>query len=66
MCRWLKVQAHLKSYHEDLQLALEASSLYHQADSILSAIRHVVNSPSTTKTSPIVIMKVAQEVEWVG
>ena len=46
MGRWLKVQAHLKTYHEDLQLALEASSLYHQADSILSAIHNVVRSPS--------------------
>ncbi|XP_023652020.2 spectrin beta chain, non-erythrocytic 2 isoform X4 [Paramormyrops kingsleyae] len=35
---WLKVQTLLKDYHESLQLALEVSSIYQQADSILCAI----------------------------
>ncbi|XP_048863767.1 uncharacterized protein LOC125738638 isoform X2 [Brienomyrus brachyistius] len=35
---WLKVQTLLKDYHESLQLALEVSSFYQQADSILCAI----------------------------
>ncbi|KAG7492851.1 hypothetical protein MATL_G00019460 [Megalops atlanticus] len=35
---WLKVQSLLKDYHENLQLALEVSSFYQQADNIISAI----------------------------
>lgn len=42
MCRWLKVQAHLKNYHENLQLALEVSSFYQQADNTLFAINNMV------------------------
>ncbi|KAJ8264211.1 hypothetical protein GJAV_G00146520 [Gymnothorax javanicus] len=37
---WLKVQSLLKDYHENLQLALEVSSFYQQADNIISAINH--------------------------
>ncbi|XP_064174005.1 uncharacterized protein LOC135245101 isoform X7 [Anguilla rostrata] len=35
---WLKVQSLLKDYHKNLQLALEVSSFYQQADNIISAI----------------------------
>ncbi|KAJ8361429.1 hypothetical protein SKAU_G00179540 [Synaphobranchus kaupii] len=35
---WLKVQSLLKDYHETLQLALEVSSFYQQADNIICAI----------------------------
>ncbi|XP_029107275.1 uncharacterized protein mymx isoform X3 [Scleropages formosus] len=35
---WLKVQTLLRDYHESLQLALEVSSFYQQADSVLAAI----------------------------
>lgn len=42
MCRWLKVQSHLKTYHENLQLALEVSSIYQQADNTLFAINNMV------------------------
>ncbi|XP_066552612.1 spectrin beta chain, non-erythrocytic 1 isoform X5 [Amia ocellicauda] len=35
---WLKVQSLLKDYHENLQLALEVSSFYQQADNIIRAI----------------------------
>ncbi|KAL4641337.1 hypothetical protein GN956_G11502 [Arapaima gigas] len=45
---WLKVQTLLKDYHESLQLALEVSSFYQQADSILAAISDKVNVPSVT------------------
>lgn len=40
--RWLKVQAHLKNYHENLQLALEVSSFYQQADNTMFAIDNMV------------------------
>lgn len=42
MCRWLKVQSLLKNYHENLQLALEVSSFYQQADNTLFAINNMV------------------------
>ncbi|XP_028845378.1 uncharacterized protein mymx isoform X2 [Denticeps clupeoides] len=35
---WLKVQSALKDYHKKLQVALEMSSFYQQADSILSVV----------------------------
>ncbi|XP_067465754.1 uncharacterized protein [Thunnus thynnus] len=38
---WLKVQSHLKNYHENLQLALEVSSFYQQADNTLFAINNM-------------------------
>lgn len=44
-CRWLKVQSHLKTYHENLQLALEVSSIYQQADNTLFAINNMVQFP---------------------
>ncbi|XP_026211055.1 uncharacterized protein LOC113158924 isoform X3 [Anabas testudineus] len=38
---WLKVQSHLKNCHENLQLALEVSSFYQQADNTLFAINNM-------------------------
>ncbi|XP_045069855.1 uncharacterized protein LOC121561532 [Coregonus clupeaformis] len=38
---WLKVHSLLKDYHENLQLALEVSSFYQQADNTLSAIKNM-------------------------
>ncbi|KAM4607673.1 uncharacterized protein mymx isoform 2-T2 [Polymixia lowei] len=46
---WLKVQSHLKDYHENLQLALEVSSFYQQADNTLFAINNMSKSISTCK-----------------
>ncbi|XP_029926849.1 uncharacterized protein mymx isoform X2 [Myripristis murdjan] len=46
---WLKVQSHLKNYHENLQLALEVSSFYQQADNILFAINSMRKSMSASK-----------------
>ncbi|KAK2824072.1 hypothetical protein Q5P01_021247 [Channa striata] len=46
---WLKVQSHLKNYHENLQLALEVSSFYQQADNTLSAINKMRESISAAK-----------------
>uniref|UniRef100_UPI0037E6FFC5 spectrin alpha chain-like n=1 Tax=Semicossyphus pulcher TaxID=241346 RepID=UPI0037E6FFC5 len=46
---WLKVQSHLKNYHENLQLALEVSSFYQQADNTLSAINNMKKSTSASK-----------------
>ncbi|XP_055083243.1 uncharacterized protein LOC117382198 isoform X2 [Periophthalmus magnuspinnatus] len=46
---WLKVQAHLKNYHENLQLALEVSSFYQQADNILLAIHNMRKGVSASK-----------------
>lgn len=43
--RWLKVQSHLKNCHENLQLALEVSSFYQQADNTLFAINNMVKFP---------------------
>ncbi|XP_074531898.1 uncharacterized protein mymx isoform X2 [Halichoeres trimaculatus] len=44
---WLKVQTHLKHYHENLQLALEVSSIHQQADNTLFAINNMKTiSPS--------------------
>ena len=40
--RWLKVQYLLKDFHENLQLALEVSSFYQQADNIMCAINNMV------------------------
>lgn len=45
LCRWLKVQSHLKNCHENLQLALEVSSFYQQADNTLFAINNMVKFP---------------------
>uniref|UniRef100_A0A3B4AMY4 Uncharacterized protein n=1 Tax=Periophthalmus magnuspinnatus TaxID=409849 RepID=A0A3B4AMY4_9GOBI len=47
--KWLKVQAHLKNYHENLQLALEVSSFYQQADNILLAIHNMRKGVSASK-----------------
>ncbi|XP_029962770.1 uncharacterized protein mymx isoform X3 [Salarias fasciatus] len=41
---WLKVQSHLKNYHENLHVALEVSSFYQQADNILFAINNMKKS----------------------
>ncbi|XP_071392046.1 spectrin beta chain, non-erythrocytic 5-like [Centroberyx affinis] len=46
---WLKVQSHLKNYHENLQLALEVSSFYQQADNTLFAINNMRKSISASK-----------------
>ncbi|XP_031139979.1 uncharacterized protein LOC116039359 isoform X2 [Sander lucioperca] len=46
---WLKVQSHLKNYHENLQLALEVSSFYQQADNTLFAINNMRKSISAAK-----------------
>ncbi|XP_034096924.1 spectrin beta chain, non-erythrocytic 1 isoform X8 [Gymnodraco acuticeps] len=46
---WLKVQSHLKNYHENLQLALEVSSFYQQADDTLLAINNMRKSTSESK-----------------
>ncbi|XP_041803637.1 uncharacterized protein LOC121613964 isoform X2 [Chelmon rostratus] len=43
---WLRVQSHLKNYHENLQLALEVSSFYQQADNTLFAISNMRESIS--------------------
>ncbi|XP_050932499.1 spectrin beta chain, non-erythrocytic 5 isoform X6 [Lates calcarifer] len=45
---WLKVQSHLKNYHENLQLALEVSSFYQQADNTLFAINNMRKSLSAS------------------
>ncbi|KAM3930646.1 uncharacterized protein RB166_004169 isoform 2-T2 [Leptodactylus fuscus] len=36
---WLRLQTALHEYHQSLQLALEAASLWHQADAILRAMQ---------------------------
>nr|XP_043901176.1 uncharacterized protein LOC122781535 isoform X3 [Solea senegalensis] len=46
---WLSVQSHLKNYHENLQLALEVSSFYQQADNILFAINSMRKSISASE-----------------
>uniref|UniRef100_A0A3Q3MIK4 Uncharacterized LOC113131773 n=1 Tax=Mastacembelus armatus TaxID=205130 RepID=A0A3Q3MIK4_9TELE len=46
---WLKVQSHLKSCHENLQLALELSSFYQQANNTLFAINNMRKSISESK-----------------
>ncbi|CAN9499981.1 unnamed protein product [Ophioblennius macclurei] len=46
---WLKVQSHLKNYHENLHVALEVSSFYQQADNILSAINNMKKSICASK-----------------
>ncbi|XP_053292884.1 spectrin beta chain, non-erythrocytic 2 [Pleuronectes platessa] len=46
---WLKVQSHLKHYHANLQLALEVSSFYQQADNTLLAINNMRKSLSASK-----------------
>ncbi|XP_015235074.1 PREDICTED: uncharacterized protein LOC107087815 isoform X3 [Cyprinodon variegatus] len=38
---WLKIQTYLKNYHENLQMALEISSLYQQADNTLDAMNNM-------------------------
>lgn len=43
---WLKVQSNLKDYHENLQLALEVSSFYQQANNILFASNSMMKSIS--------------------
>ncbi|KAK7902211.1 hypothetical protein WMY93_018980 [Mugilogobius chulae] len=51
MSWWLRVQAHLKNYHENLQLALEVSSFYQQADNILLAIHNMMLDVSVSQLS---------------
>uniref|UniRef100_A0A3B4ZME8 Spectrin beta chain, non-erythrocytic 2-like n=1 Tax=Stegastes partitus TaxID=144197 RepID=A0A3B4ZME8_9TELE len=46
---WLKVQSHLKNYHENLHLALEVSSFYQQADNTLFAINNMRKSMAASK-----------------
>ncbi|XP_043992149.1 uncharacterized protein LOC122842399 isoform X4 [Gambusia affinis] len=46
---WLKVQSYLKNYHENLQVALEMSSFYQQADNTLDAISSMRRSMSASK-----------------
>ncbi|XP_041865988.1 spectrin beta chain, non-erythrocytic 1 isoform X3 [Melanotaenia boesemani] len=46
---WLKVQSHLKNYHENLHLALEVASFYQQADNTLLAINNMRKSISASK-----------------
>ncbi|XP_017279839.1 uncharacterized protein LOC108240684 isoform X2 [Kryptolebias marmoratus] len=46
---WLKVQSQLKNYHKNLQLALEVSSFYQQADNTLEAIHSMRKSISSSK-----------------
>ncbi|XP_052428732.1 uncharacterized protein LOC127970291 isoform X4 [Carassius gibelio] len=43
---WLKAQSHLKEYQENLQLALEVSSFYQQADNIVCSINNMKKSLS--------------------
>ncbi|XP_067278657.1 spectrin beta chain, non-erythrocytic 1 isoform X6 [Pseudorasbora parva] len=43
---WLKAQSHLKEYHENLQLALEVSSFYQQADNVVCSINNMRKSLS--------------------
>ncbi|XP_043111256.1 spectrin alpha chain isoform X3 [Puntigrus tetrazona] len=38
---WLKAQSHLKEYHQNLQLALEVSSFYQQADNVVGCINNM-------------------------
>ncbi|XP_056326646.1 spectrin beta chain, non-erythrocytic 1 isoform X6 [Danio aesculapii] len=44
---WLKAQSHLKEHHENLQLALEVSSFYQQAENIICSIISMNKSPSS-------------------
>uniref|UniRef100_A0A3B3WMU9 PH domain-containing protein n=1 Tax=Poecilia mexicana TaxID=48701 RepID=A0A3B3WMU9_9TELE len=46
---WLKVQSYLKNYHENLQVALEISSFYQQADNTLDAINNMRRSMPASK-----------------
>ncbi|XP_019726187.1 uncharacterized protein mymx isoform X3 [Hippocampus comes] len=46
---WLKVQSHLKKHQDNLQLALEVSSFYQQADNTLFAINNMMKSISASK-----------------
>nr|XP_020456860.1 uncharacterized protein LOC109960822 [Monopterus albus] len=46
---WLKAQSHLKNCHENLQLALEVSSFYQQADNTLFAINNLRKSIPASK-----------------
>ncbi|XP_039594246.1 spectrin beta chain, non-erythrocytic 1 isoform X5 [Polypterus senegalus] len=51
---WLKAQALIKDHHENLQLALEASSFYQQADTIIrtaNAKRKCISSSSGQENS---------------
>ncbi|XP_065152281.1 uncharacterized protein mymx isoform X4 [Paramisgurnus dabryanus] len=43
---WLKAQSHLKDYHANLQLALEVSSFYQQADNVICSINNMSKSLS--------------------
>uniref|UniRef100_A0A9J8CXV8 PH domain-containing protein n=1 Tax=Cyprinus carpio carpio TaxID=630221 RepID=A0A9J8CXV8_CYPCA len=45
---WLKAQSHLKEYHENLQLALEVSSFYQQADNIVCSISNMKKTLSVS------------------
>ncbi|KAM4599603.1 uncharacterized protein mymx isoform 4-T4 [Fundulus diaphanus] len=46
---WLKVQSYLKNCHEHLQVALEMSSFYQQADNTLDAINNMRRSVLASK-----------------
>ncbi|XP_068183911.1 spectrin beta chain, non-erythrocytic 1 isoform X2 [Antennarius striatus] len=46
---WLRVQTRLKNCHENLQLALEVSSFYQQADNTLFAIKNVKKGIAESK-----------------
>ncbi|KAM3606718.1 uncharacterized protein V6R79_021938 [Siganus canaliculatus] len=46
---WLKVQSQLKHYHENLQLALEVSSFYQQADNTLFAVNNMRKNISAAR-----------------
>ncbi|XP_067091847.1 uncharacterized protein [Osmerus mordax] len=48
---WLKIQSNLKDFHEHLQLALEVSSFYQQADNILFDINNMRKSTSKAQES---------------
>ncbi|XP_047207106.1 uncharacterized protein LOC124858867 isoform X3 [Girardinichthys multiradiatus] len=51
---WLKVQSYLKNYHETLQVALEMSSFYQQADKTLDVINDMRrNMPASEELDTI-------------
>lgn len=46
---WIRVQSHLKNCHQNLQLALEVSTFYQQAENTLSAMSDLRKSRSSSK-----------------
>ncbi|XP_030011237.1 spectrin beta chain, non-erythrocytic 5-like isoform X3 [Sphaeramia orbicularis] len=46
---WIRVQSHLKNCHQNLQLALEVSTFYQQAENTLSAMSDLRKSRSLSK-----------------